>query len=73
MNEKVMKWRSSPLHRKCIFCKYLEHVNIPYHLPIADYYKCLAKDKCISDCLPDMTRVPRFFCQLFELDMEKNI
>ena len=70
MNEKVMKWRSSPLHRKCIFCKHLKFINIPAHLPCNDYYKCVAKDKYIDYCLPDMTRIQRPFCKLFELNTE---
>lgn len=73
MDEKVMKWRSSPLHRKCIFCKHLKFNSVQVWLPIADYYTCQAKDKVISDCLPDMTRVPRPLCRLFELDTEKRI
>lgn len=71
MDEKVMKWRRSPLHRKCIFCKYLKFHSI---LPTtADYYTCQAKDKIINDCLPDMTRIPRPLCKLFKLNTEKYI
>ena len=75
MDEKVVKWRSSPLHRKCIFCKHLRLIAIPANLPYNDYYKCVAKDKYIDYCLPeiDMTRVPRPFCRLFELDTERRI
>ena len=73
MDKKVMKWRSSPLHRKCIFCKHLKLVSIPAGIPCNDYYKCVAKDKHIDYCLPDMTRIPRPFCKLFELDTEKRI
>ena len=46
---------------------------------IIETYKSLgselsqAKDKIISSCAPDMTRVPRLFCKLFELDTEKRI
>ena len=73
MDDKVMKWRSSPLHRKCIFCKHLRFKPIHGWIPIADYYVCEAKDKVISDVLPDFTRIPRPFCKLFELDTEKRI
>ena len=73
MDEKVMKWRSSPLHRKCIFCKHLQFKPVQVWMPVADYYVCKAKDKVISDVLPDMTRTPRPFCRLFELDTEKRI
>jgi hypothetical protein len=73
MDDKVMKWRSSPLHRKCIFCKHLRFKPIQGWIPIADYYVCEAKDKVISDVLPDFTRTPRPFCKLFELDTEKRI
>ena len=72
MDEKVMKWRSSPLHRKCIFCKWLTYY-CGYVIGVSGYYKCIAKDKIISDCLPDLTEIPRPFCRLFELDMEKRI
>lgn len=73
MNDKVMKWRSSPLHRKCIFCKHLKFHSIQVWLPVADYYTCQAKDKIVSDYWPDMTRIIRPFCKLFELDTEKRI
>lgn len=73
MNEKVVKWRSSPLHRKCIFCKHLRFKSVEIWIPVADYYICEAKDKVISDDLPDMTRISRPFCRLFELDTEKRI
>lgn len=73
MDEKVMKWRSSPLHRKCKYCKWLRYVAVATHIPSPDYYKCIAKDKVISDCLPDMTEVPRPFCRLFELNTGKRI
>ena len=73
MDDKVMKWRSSPLHRKCIFCKYLKLHPVQGWVPVTDYYTCQAKDKIISSCVPDMTRVPRLFCKLFELDTEKRI
>ena len=73
MDEKVMKWRRPPLHRRCIFCKHLRFKPIQGWIPIADYYVCRAKDKVISDCLPDMTRIIRPFCKLFELDTEKRI
>lgn len=68
MDKKVVKWRSSPLHRKCMFCKYLTIVSrIDGH---SDYYKCLAKEKIVNDGWPDMTLAPRPFCKLFELDVE---
>ena len=70
MDEKVMKGRSSPLHRKCKFCKWLTYHSV---LGISGYYKCMVKDKTISDCLPDLTVIPRPFCNLFELDTEKRI
>ena len=73
MSEKVMKWRSQPLHRKCIFCKYLKFNTVNVFMPVRDYYTCSAKNKYISDCVPDMTRWPRPFCRLFELDTEKKI
>lgn len=70
MSEKVMKWRSSPLHRKCIFCEYLKYLTIHCD-PSVSYCKCEAKDKSICDGLPDMTRIPRPFCRLFTLKQEK--
>lgn len=71
MDEKVMKWRSSPLHRKCIFCKYLKFVAIKCD-PARFYYECSAKDKYICDFLPDMRRIPRPFCNLFTLKEEEE-
>lgn len=69
MDDKMMKWRRSPLHRKCIFCKYLKLIVAPVDVS-CDYYKCIAKDKHIDYNWPDMTRIPRPFCKLFQLDME---
>lgn len=71
MSEKVMKWRSSPFHRKCIFCEYLEFVVIKCD-PARCYYECRAKDKYICDILPNMTRIPRPFCSLFTLKQEEE-
>lgn len=66
------QWRSKRLNRKCIFCKFLKMIVVPVHLPGADYYVCKAKDKYLNHILPDMTRVPRPFCQCFELkEVEK--
>ena len=50
MNEKVMKWRSSPFHRRCIFCEYLKLEVIKCD-PSISYYRCIAKDKYICDVL----------------------
>lgn len=71
MSEKVMKWRSSPFHRKCIFCEYLKLIVVKCD-PARCYYKCSAKDKYICDVLPDMTRIPRPFCSLFTLKQEEE-
>lgn len=73
MDEKVVKWRSSPLHRKCKFCKWLKYHSGCAMIGIPGYYRCMVKDKIISDCLPDLTVIPRPFCRLFELDTEKRI
>lgn len=71
MTEKVMRWRSSPLHRKCIFCEYLKLVVVKCD-PAKCYYECRAKNKYICDVLPDMTRIPRPFCSLFTLKQEEE-
>ena len=71
MTEKVMKWRSSPFHRRCIFCKDLK-VEARKGDPGISYYRCVAKDKYICDVLPDMTRIPRPFCSLFTLKQEEE-
>ena len=70
LDDKVKAWRSSRLHRKCIFCKYLK-LNIMKCNPGRDYYTYEAKDRSIHDLLPDFTRIPRPFCKLFELKVEE--
>jgi hypothetical protein len=71
MDDKVKAWRSSRLHRKCIFCQHLKHNTMKCDLGTY-YYTCEAKDKFIHDLLPDFTRMPRPFCKLFKLKVEKE-
>lgn len=71
MNEKIVKWRSSPLHRRCAFCKWLRVVTPP--IGVGSFYECIAKDKIIRDIFLDLTRIIRPFCRLYELDTEKRI
>lgn len=58
----VKEWRGARLHRKCRYCAWLCYINNPTGGGI---WHCRAKDKMISDILPDMTRVPRLFCKLY--------
>lgn len=67
MNDKILSWRSSRLHRKCCYCKHLCRVETPID---GGFYKCVAKAKIIRDLFPDMTSVHRPFCQLFEGENE---
>ena len=68
MDEKVLNYRKK--HPKCNYCKWLKYISIS-SLPMTDFYKCKAKDKIIKDYLPDMTKVPRWFCTCYEVDETK--
>jgi len=63
MTEKVLKYRQK--HKRCKYCKYLRIHS--YRCSGSDYYCCEAKDKTINYLLPDMTTVPRWFCQCYEV------
>lgn len=69
MTDKILSWRSSRLHRKCRYCKYLCHINTPVD---GGFYKCAAKAKPIRDLFPDMTSIHRPFCSLFEVEGERD-
>lgn len=62
MTEKVRKYRTK--HKRCKYCKYFKIVINCYG---GDYCYCTAKDKIIEDYFPDMTQVPRCFCQCYEV------
>ena len=64
MDEKVLQDRKK--HKKCKYCKHLKHKG---HFGIGvSYYLCEAKDKIISDYLPDKRNIPRLFCSCYEVD-----
>ncbi len=70
LDDKIVAWRSSRLHRKCKFCKYLRYVSPPTG---ATFCECAAKGKIIRDLLPDRTKAVRPLCGCFELDDEVEV
>lgn len=63
MNEKVYKYRQK--HKRCKYCKHLQ--LIIRKDTGGSYYHCDAKYHIISDCLPNMISVPRWFCGCYEV------
>ena len=70
MNEKVLKYRKR--HKKCIYCTHLRYNSRAECCGGCGYFYCKAKDKIIKSILPDMTRVPRWFCQCYEVKDENK-
>lgn len=62
MTDKVLKYRKR--HRRCKYCKHLKVKALNGYYS----FRCIAKDKQIRDEFPDMTNVPRVFCQCYEVD-----
>lgn len=69
MDEKVLNYRKK--HPKCKYCKWLKFISVTSFLPMTSFYKCIAKKKTINDCFPDMTNIPRWFCECYEVDETK--
>ena len=65
MDEKVLNYRKK--HPKCKYCKWLKFICTKT-IPCNDYYICKAKDKIIRKYFPDMTEIPRWFCECYEVD-----
>lgn len=51
-------WREK--HPRCSFCQWLKFETVKVDLPMADYYKCIVKNKIIN-CI-DM---PRPWCRCY--------
>lgn len=66
MEEKILKYKNK--HKRCKYCKHLKFDMGRDTVP--PFFMCLAKDKVIRDFLPDMTEVPRLFCQCYEVKEE---
>ena len=66
MTKKVIRYRNK--HKRCKYCKHLYLDCSGERIGVSSFYKCLAKDKIIRYIFPDMTSVPRWFCQCYELE-----
>lgn len=64
MDEKILKYRQ--MQKKCKYCKYLKYDSSGERIGVPELV-CKAKDKIIRDWIPDMTNVPRWFCQCYEV------
>ena len=69
MTEKVKKYRTK--HKRCKYCKHLRVVIRRDNG--GAYYRCEAKEKVIGDYFPDMTQVPRCFCQCYEVKEDDKL
>lgn len=57
------RWRDT--HPRCSFCKWLKFEVVKVNLPMADYYKCIVKNKVIN-----CTNLPRPWCSCYETKIE---
>ena len=58
------RWRDT--HPRCSFCKWLKFEVIKVDLPMADYYKCIVKNKVIN-----CTDLPRPWCCCYQTKYEE--
>lgn len=58
------RWRDT--HPRCSFCKWLKFEVVKVNLPMADYYKCIVKDKIIT-----CTSLPRPWCRCYQTKYEE--
>lgn len=60
----LQRWRDT--HPRCSFCKWLKFEVIKVDLPMADYYKCIVKNKVIN-----CTDLPRPWCRCYQTKYEE--
>ena len=60
------KWREK--HPRCEFCHWLHFEVIKVDLPMADFYKCLVKNKIIN-----FTDMPRPWCRCYKVKLDPVI
>lgn len=60
------RWRDT--HPRCSFCKWLKFEVIKVDLPMADYYKCIVKNKVIN-----CTDLPRPWCRCYKTKLDPII
>lgn len=70
MTEKVKKYRQK--HHKCKYCINLRYNSRYENCGGSEYFFCEAKEKIINRYSPDMTNVPRWFCQCYEVKDGKD-
>lgn len=58
-------WREK--HPRCSFCQWLKFETVKVDLPMADYHKCIVKNKIIN-----CTDMPRPWCKCFKVKLEKE-
>lgn len=58
------RWRDT--HPRCSFCKWLKFEVIKADLPMADFYKCIVKNKIIN-----CTDLPRPWCRCYQTKYEE--
>lgn len=69
MDDKVLKYRQK--HKRCQYCKHLKYKIIRGSY-IDFYYLCEARNNIINaGLMMDMSRVPRWFCKCYEVDVNK--
>ena len=60
--DRVTQWRRR--HKRCQFCRHIEYLDNPCGISA---YKCRAKEKLVHEWLP------RPFCGLYELEIQKKV
>lgn len=70
MDEKILKYRQ--IHKKCKYCKYLKYDSSSERIGVPGFYVCKVKDKIIRGGIPDMTNIPRWFCQCYEVQEDDS-